>query len=218
LSKLKPQENPRCRFLACPAMLSDSAGSRRVFSTRRPQISRIFADPFVAAPAPSFARDTTPLECVVHHPGLAPGDRLGVSFARRLMQALNLMANAVGPRRTPCNRKCQRGNGCLRSSVFSRTVAPRQRDKGLWDCTCMAESGLPRGLTKQTQFSSTMIYPDRLPIPPRSASIVQMGGPVRLNSRRDHRPAVLAGDRYGNGAPCLGVCDDPMRRGQTGFG
>jgi hypothetical protein len=42
----------------------------------------------------------------------------------------------------------------------------------------MAESGLPRGLTKQTQFSSTMIYPDRLPIPPSSASIVQMGGPV----------------------------------------
>jgi hypothetical protein len=112
-------------------MLSESAGSRRVFSTRRPQISRIYADPFVAAPAPSFARDTTPLECVVHHLGLAPGDRLGVSLARRLMQGLNLMANAVGPR--TCNRNANAETDVSsHSSVFSRTVAPRQvKDCGI---------------------------------------------------------------------------------------
>jgi hypothetical protein len=45
-----------------------------------------------------------------------------------------------------------------------------------------------------------------------------MGGAEWLNSRRVHQPAVRAGYRNENGALYLVVCDDPMRRGQTGFG
>jgi hypothetical protein len=40
----------------------------------------------------------------------------------------------------------------------------------------MAESGLTRGLTKQTQFSSTTIYSDGLPLP-AEFYVHRSGGP-----------------------------------------
>ena len=54
---------------------------------------------------------------------------------------------------------------------------------------------------------------------PAELCLNRVNGWVRqLNSRRVHRPAGLAGYRYGNGAFCPVVCDDPMHRAQTGSG
>jgi hypothetical protein len=78
--------------------------------------------------------------------------------------------------------------------------------------------GVTTRLTKQTQLSSTTIYSDRSSVPAELCVDRVDGWARQLNSRYVRRPAGLAAYRYGNGALCVVVCDDPMHREQTGSG
>jgi hypothetical protein len=103
-----------------------------------------------------------------------------------------------------------------RDGAPGERTAPRRSNRRSDESEGQTSRGRNWALTLQfdetNPFSSTTIQ--RADRSPKSALICA----AQFNRRRAHRPAVLAGSRYGNGARDLAVFDDPRRRGQTGFG
>jgi len=152
-------------------------------------------------------RERRPLSCGLRRSNASRANRIWQTWRQRIA------SYRLRRSRTKLGKLARRKNAGGRSRLSHRKY------QLIGDCTCMAESRL---MTTRFYKTNPIFVNHDIPIArpsrPSSASIAQMRGAAQLNSRRVHRAAVFAGYRYGNGALYLVVCDDPMRRGQTGFG